>query len=142
MPIHKSNQHQTNNVEIAALAAPRPMLVVSNGSDWTRNAPNIEFPYLQRVYEHYGAKSRVENTHFPTEIHDYGYSKRCAAYNFFGHHFGMHWSLLPYDEGFDESFIHILPPGELLVFTEAYPRPADALMGNDAVLDALGFRLD
>ena len=47
MPIHKSKDHQTNNVEIAALCAPRPMLLISNGNDWTRNTPLIEYPYIQ-----------------------------------------------------------------------------------------------
>lgn len=47
MPVHKSNHHQTNNVEIAALCAPRPMLLISNGNDWTRNTPRIEYPYIQ-----------------------------------------------------------------------------------------------
>ena len=48
MPVHKSDHHQTNNVEIAALCAPRPMILISNGQDWTRNTPRIEYPYIQR----------------------------------------------------------------------------------------------
>lgn len=51
MPVHKSSVHEeTNNVEIAALAAPRPMLIVSDGTDWTKNTPNVEFPHIKRIY--------------------------------------------------------------------------------------------
>ena len=41
MPVHRSVNHQTNNVEIAALCAPRPMLLISDGGDWTSNNPRI-----------------------------------------------------------------------------------------------------
>ena len=37
MPIHKSSRHETSNVEISALAAPRPQLIISDGDDWTKN---------------------------------------------------------------------------------------------------------
>ena len=116
MPIHKSDNHQTNNVEIAALCAPRPLLLISNGADWTRNTPRIEYPYIQKVYSLYNAEHKVENVHLPAEKHDYGYSKRTAAYNFLAHHLHLKSGEIPYENGYKEGFVKILPKEDLKVF--------------------------
>ncbi len=139
MPIHKSIDHQTNNVEIAALCAPRPLLLISNGGDWTRNTPRIEYPYIQKVFAAYGVEHKVENVHLPMEKHDYGYSKRTAAYNFFAHHLKLNASSIPYDDGYLEDFVTILSKDELKVFNKDYPRPDHALDENEAVLNFLKF---
>ena len=139
MPVHRSLQHQTNNVEIAALAAPRPMLLISDGADWTRNTPLIEYPYIQRVYALYDAEHKVENVHLPAEKHDYGYSKRVAMYNFMAHHLGLHINALPYGNGFMEDFVTLLPREQLEVFGTVHPRPAGILEGDEAVMEFLGF---
>ncbi|GAB2479489.1 alpha/beta hydrolase family protein [Algoriphagus taiwanensis] len=137
MPIHKSENHQTNNVEIAALAAPRPLLLVSDGGDWTKNTPRIEFPYVQKVYSAFQAESRVDNVHFAGERHDYGKNKRAAVYNFFGHYLGLNAGRIPYQDGFDESFVTLLSADELRVFNERFPLPKEALSGDDAVINFL-----
>jgi dienelactone hydrolase len=140
MPIHKSASHQTNNVEIAALAAPRPMLLVSDGGDWTKNNPRIEFPYVQKVYSTYQAESRVDNVHLAGERHDYGKNKRAAVYNFFGHYLGLNAGRIPYQDGFDESFVTLLSVDELRVFNDQNPMPSSALKGDKAVMEYLKWK--
>ena len=137
MPIHKTPDHQTNNVEIAALCAPRPLLLISNGGDWTHNTPQIEYPYIQNVYKLYNAEHKVKNVHLALEKHDYGYSKRSAAYNFLGHYLGLNLRNMPYDNGYQEDFIQLLSRKELSVFNESHPRPKHALIGNQAVMEYL-----
>ena len=137
MPIHKNKNLQTNNVEVAALCAPRPLLLISNGNDWTRNTPNIEFPYIQKVYALYDGEHLAENVHLPTERHDYGYSKRTAAYNFFAHHLKLNSGKIPYNEGYQEDFVTILPRDMLEVFDEQNPKPQNILNGDEAVMNYL-----
>jgi len=138
MPIHKGKDYQTNNVEIAALCAPRPMLVISNGNDYTRNTPQIEYPYIRNVYALYNAEHKVENVHLQSEKHDYGYSKRAAMYSFFAYHLKLKSSKVSWTPTINEDFVTILPEGQLRVFTEASPIPADALMGDEAIIKYLG----
>lgn len=139
MPIHKSPEMQTNNVEIAALMAPRPMLMLSDGGDWTRNTPRVEYPYIRRVYSLYDAEHKLEQVHFPSERHDYGYSKRTPMYMFFAHHLSLNINRLEFDGPPREDFFQLLSEEELKVFDKEHPLPPNALKGDQAVLDFLGW---
>jgi len=137
MPIHKRPTHETSNAEIAALAAPRPLLLVSDGKDWTKNTPQVEFPYIQRVYRLYGASERVENVHLPDEGHDYGPSKRAAAYRFLARHLQLDLNRVLTNGQIDEGPNTILEPATLQVFTAEHPLPTRAVQGDEAVMSLL-----
>lgn len=134
MPIHKSSRHQTNNVEIAAIAAPRPMLLLSDGDDWTKNTPEVEYPHIKYIYSLMGAENNVKNIHFPDEGHGYEFSKRKAAYPFLAAHLNMNPDAITDEDGnFTEEGIVVEPYKMLEVFSDKNPRPGYAVLKNDDV---------
>ena len=87
MPIR--SRTGTNNAEIAALIAPKPLLIVTAGRDETKHFPYLEYPYIAGIYRLYGAESRFRNVHLADEGHDFGINKRQAVYDFLAEHLGL-----------------------------------------------------
>ena len=127
LPIHVRDTHVTNNAEIAALFAPKPQLLISNGDDWTKHTPTLEYPFLQKIYQLYGKEEKVKNIHLPEEKHDYGKSKRMALYDFVADQFKLNRKLA------DESKVELIDPSTLFVFGKDHPVPEGLLKPNQKV---------
>jgi hypothetical protein len=75
----------TFNVEIAALAAPRPMQLISCTSDWTKHSPDEEYPAIRAIYSLYGHPERLSHTQIEAP-HNYNAASREVVYQFFARH--------------------------------------------------------
>ena len=139
LPIRHGPGHETNNADIAALAAPRPQLLISvtwrgagseRRKDQSCNTPEVEFPYLRRVYRLLGAEDNVADLHLGDEGHDYGFNKRVGAYAFCARHLDLELAAIQDHTGqVDESFVRLLDETDLQVWDAAHPSPAGPLSG-------------
>jgi hypothetical protein len=109
----------TNNVELAATFAPRP-LGMTAANDWTREMEHVAYPKLRSIYSLFGAENDVLGRHFPFE-HNYNQVSREMMYNWFNDHLKLGWAS-PVKE---EPFVPV-PPKELSVYDDQHPRPGDA----------------
>jgi dienelactone hydrolase len=120
----------TNNIEIGALMAPRPLLMVSATGDWTVNTPDLEFPAIQAVYRLYGAEDRIRHIQIDAG-HNYNKDSRNAVYAWFGR-----WLFGSNDpERFMERPYTVDPPETMLVFADE-PVPGHAVDAEGLVRHA------
>lgn len=127
LPIHVRPTHIANNAEIAATFAPKPLLLISDGADWTRDNPELEYPHLRRIYRLFGREGAAKNVHLADEGHDYGPSKRQALYEFVASHFRLKLA------DADETKVGIQPAERLRAFDDDHPRPDSEVSPNQAV---------
>lgn len=102
----------TYNVEIAALAAPRPMLMISATGDWTCNTPQVEFPAVESVYALYGRTAHLAHIQIDAE-HNYNADSRAPVYRWFARWFGI-----PQEQAVEQPF-PLDPDDRLRVFPAA-----------------------
>ena len=102
-----------SNIEIGALMAPRPLLLVSATGDWTVKTPTVEYPAIRSIYEHFDAADKVHQVQVDAE-HNYNQASREAVYAWFAK-----WLLGADDpEAFKEVPYQVEPDEALLVFSE------------------------
>lgn len=102
-----------SNMEIGALMAPRPLLMVSATGDWTTETPHVEFPAIHSIYALYGAENQVMNVHIHAD-HNYNQASREAMYRFFDH-----WLLgREMKESFPEPPFQVDEEAQLRVFPD------------------------
>ncbi|WP_435010993.1 alpha/beta hydrolase family protein [Tundrisphaera lichenicola] len=114
-------RHGTDNVEIAALAAPRPMKIVGATGDWTARTMTNAFPAILQVYGQVGMTDRVSADVFDFP-HNYNRTSRDAVYAFLGK-----WLLGVEDPtSTREGDVKPEKPEDLYAFTTENPYPSDA----------------
>jgi Acetyl xylan esterase (AXE1) len=111
----------TNNVEIASLAAPRPMMMVSATGDWTKNMMASEYPAVGRIYKLFDAEDKLTAIQIDA-AHNYNQPSREAVYGWFSHWFLGKAETTPVKERGNA----VAPINDLLVFF-GRPRPENEL---------------
>jgi dienelactone hydrolase len=109
------------NVEIAAVPAPKPQIMVGATGDWTASMMEMEGPSVESIYKLYGHQERLRYVRFPYG-HNINQTSRESVDAWFGR-----WLLGEEDESkLKEPPFTMEPVADLKVFTEAHPRPRDA----------------
>lgn len=82
-----------SNMEVGAMMAPRPMMMIAATGDWTRETPRVEYPAIRSIYSLYGTEANLEY-HQVTAGHNYNKESREAVYRFLGKHLlgGEQWA--------------------------------------------------
>ncbi len=98
-----------SNIEIGALMAPKPLLLVSATGDWTKNTPTVEYPAIRSVYAHFDAEDKVHEVQIDAD-HNYNKDSREAVYAWFGKWFlgeedATTFKEVPFDVERDEDLL-------------------------------------
>jgi dienelactone hydrolase len=111
-----------NNVEIAAMTAPRALLLIAATGDWTRNVPTLEAPVLEKTFEALGVKEKFRAVQFDAP-HNYNHDSRQAVYAWM-----VRWLQNGPDQSrIDERTVDPVKREDLSVWTADHPLPANAI---------------
>jgi len=107
----------TYNLEITALHAPKPLLLIS-ADDATRTMSERGFPELKQLYGLLGAKQNVSHVALLQYPHNYNYVSRAAMYSWLNRHLELGLA-----EPIVERSYERLTKADLSVWNDHYPAP-------------------
>jgi hypothetical protein len=113
-------RHGTDNIEFAALTAPRPLILVGATGDWTKNTMDRVLPAIRGVYSLVGSRDRVSAQIFDFP-HNYNQTSRNAVYA------AMSRWLFRIDDPArtNEGEQKLEKPEDLWTFNKEHPAPPD-----------------
>jgi dienelactone hydrolase len=112
------------NIDIAALAAPRPLGMVG-ANDWTKEILTKGYPDLQKLYSMLGHPDRVHAEAFVNFDHNYNSVSRTVVYNFLNKHLGLGLA-----EPVIEREYKPLTRQEMSVWDDQHPKPTGDKVGD------------
>jgi len=115
-----------SNMEIAAAAAPRPQILVSDTGDWTKTTLTVEGPAIEHIYQLFNAPEKLRYVRFDYG-HNYNQTSRQAVYQWFDQ-----WLLHEADQPVAERAFQKEPDQDLRVFPDGN-LPSDAVSQKDLV---------
>lgn len=114
-------RHGTDNVEFAAMCAPRPLFMVGATGDWTKMTMERAYPAIRGVYSLVGSTDRVGAQVFDFP-HNYNQTSRNAVYAAMGR-----WLLgIEEPEKTREGPQQPEKPEDLFTFGAGHPAPSNA----------------
>lgn len=114
-----------NNVEIAAMTAPRPLLLVAATGDWTKNVPTLEGPAVAKAYQSLGVPERFRAVQFAAP-HNYNQDSRETVYAWM-----FRWLKdSPDQPRIPEPPVPHLNHEDLAVWTESHRAPENAVTAD------------
>jgi len=115
-----------SNMEIAAAAAPRPQILVSDTKDWTKTTLSVEGPAIEHIYQFFQATEKLRYVCFDF-VHNYNQTSRQAVYQWFDK-----WLLHKADQPVAEQPFQKEPDQDLLAFPDG-KLPPDAVSQKDLI---------
>lgn len=120
-------RRSTNNGEMCAMLAPRPLFLAGSTGDWTKEQETSEYPQMLETYRLYGAGDKVRH-YYQVAEHQYNAKTRKRVYSFFAKY------LMDRDIEWDEQPIDIGDPDDLTWFRGVGRAPG--ICGDDEFFDA------